>query len=183
MWSIGCILAELGTRVPLFVGTTDIDQLHQIFSILGTPTEKTWPGYTSLQANISMVLPIYEKIDDLNVLFSNRLGQQGIQLLQALLSCRPIDRPSSSEALVFPFLNSIENTISDNNCSRNAGAYRNDTNGSSNSCNNATVRIQVPIPRRSSCRGNSNNHSINNSNISDNANHYFMSIINNNKCS
>lgn len=36
------------TRKALFPGDSEIDQLFQIFRILGTPTEVTWPGVTQL---------------------------------------------------------------------------------------------------------------------------------------
>ncbi|EOA23628.1 hypothetical protein CARUB_v10016824mg, partial [Capsella rubella] len=50
MWSIGCIMAELLSLKPLFRGKSqnDIDQLQQIFAVLGTPSETVWPGFTSL---------------------------------------------------------------------------------------------------------------------------------------
>ncbi|TRZ19704.1 hypothetical protein HGM15179_007437 [Zosterops borbonicus] len=48
IWSIGCIFAEMMTRKALFPGDSEIDQLFQIFRILGTPTEVTWPGVTQL---------------------------------------------------------------------------------------------------------------------------------------
>ena len=35
-------------RVPFLAGETDLDQLGKIFLALGTPTEETWPGLTSL---------------------------------------------------------------------------------------------------------------------------------------
>ncbi|CAN0391874.1 unnamed protein product, partial [Discosporangium mesarthrocarpum] len=44
MWSIGCILAELLLKVPLLPGKTDMEQLHLIFSLLGTPNAHNWPG-------------------------------------------------------------------------------------------------------------------------------------------
>ena len=43
MWAVGCILAELLLRVPFLPGETDLDQLTRIFSVMGTPTEETWP--------------------------------------------------------------------------------------------------------------------------------------------
>ncbi len=43
MWSIGCIFAEMWNRDPLFPGQNDIDQLYQVFQILGTPDEHRWP--------------------------------------------------------------------------------------------------------------------------------------------
>ncbi|KAF6198068.1 hypothetical protein GE061_007814 [Apolygus lucorum] len=48
MWAVGCIIAELLLRVPFLPGESDLDQLTRIFHTLGTPTEQTWPGMTSL---------------------------------------------------------------------------------------------------------------------------------------
>jgi len=39
VWSVGCILAELHGREPLFPGEDYISQLELIFSILGSPSE------------------------------------------------------------------------------------------------------------------------------------------------
>jgi cell division cycle 2-like protein len=33
MWSMGCIMAELLTKKPLFDGKRDIDQLSKVFSL------------------------------------------------------------------------------------------------------------------------------------------------------
>ncbi len=37
VWSAGCILGELLIRLPLFPGTSDIDQLAKIFTVRGSP--------------------------------------------------------------------------------------------------------------------------------------------------
>lgn len=36
-WALGCILAELYLKRPIFRGDTEIDQLSKIFGIMGTP--------------------------------------------------------------------------------------------------------------------------------------------------
>ncbi|XP_068619410.1 cyclin-dependent kinase 20-like [Battus philenor] len=54
LWSIGCIIAEMITKQPLFAGESDIEQLAIVLQHLGTPTEETWPGHTKL--------PDYNKI-------------------------------------------------------------------------------------------------------------------------
>ncbi|CAG9840479.1 unnamed protein product [Diabrotica balteata] len=54
MWSVGCILAEMIMRKPLFPGETDIEQLAIVLGTLGTPNSETWPGLTQL--------PDYNKI-------------------------------------------------------------------------------------------------------------------------
>lgn len=43
IWATGCIFAELMLRVAFMQGNNDIDQLNQIFKVLGTPTEAEWP--------------------------------------------------------------------------------------------------------------------------------------------
>uniref|UniRef100_A0A803LV41 cyclin-dependent kinase n=1 Tax=Chenopodium quinoa TaxID=63459 RepID=A0A803LV41_CHEQI len=48
VWSVGCIFAEMVNQKPLFPGDSEIDELFKIFRTLGTPTEETWPGVTSL---------------------------------------------------------------------------------------------------------------------------------------
>ncbi|XP_010531633.1 PREDICTED: cyclin-dependent kinase G-2 isoform X2 [Tarenaya hassleriana] len=48
MWSLGCIMAELLSKAPLFNGKTELDQLDKIFRILGTPNETIWPGFSKL---------------------------------------------------------------------------------------------------------------------------------------
>ena len=44
IWSIGCILAEMITKRPLFPGKNNQDQLLRIFHLFGTPNESVWPG-------------------------------------------------------------------------------------------------------------------------------------------
>lgn len=49
VWSLGCIFAELSNKIPIFPGASDINQLHMIFNVLGTPTDAIWPNVTKLQ--------------------------------------------------------------------------------------------------------------------------------------
>uniref|UniRef100_A0A914UIW0 non-specific serine/threonine protein kinase n=1 Tax=Plectus sambesii TaxID=2011161 RepID=A0A914UIW0_9BILA len=46
IWAVGCIMAELYMLRPLFPGTSEIDQIFKICSILGTPSKDEWAeGY------------------------------------------------------------------------------------------------------------------------------------------
>ncbi|CAK1553900.1 unnamed protein product [Leptosia nina] len=54
VWAVGCIIAEMITKKPLFAGESDIEQLAIVVQHLGTPTEETWPGRSDL--------PDYHKI-------------------------------------------------------------------------------------------------------------------------
>ena len=40
MWSVGCILAEMLGRRPIFPGKNFIDQLTLIFDVIGSPTDE-----------------------------------------------------------------------------------------------------------------------------------------------
>ena len=44
MFAVGCIMAEVYTFRPLFPGTSEIDMLYRICSILGTPLKTPPPG-------------------------------------------------------------------------------------------------------------------------------------------
>jgi cyclin-dependent kinase 7 len=48
MWSVGCIFLEIVTRTPVFPGDTEVEQLTKIFSLLGTPSDSSWPDVSSL---------------------------------------------------------------------------------------------------------------------------------------
>lgn len=49
IWAVGCIFVECFTKKPFFLGNGyEIEQIFQIFSIMGTPTVKVWPGIEKL---------------------------------------------------------------------------------------------------------------------------------------
>ena len=50
MWAVGCIFAEMFTKTPFFMGNGyEIEQIFQIFSIMGTPTLEYWPGLKKMR--------------------------------------------------------------------------------------------------------------------------------------
>lgn len=104
IWSAGCIMAEMFSGRPLFPGTTNEDQIIRIFRIMGTPTERTWPGLTQFpeyKTNwqmyatqpLSTILP---QIDPL-----------GIDLLQRMLQMRPELRISAADALTHQWFHDL----------------------------------------------------------------------------
>lgn len=49
IWAMGLVIVSmLNKGKAFFTGDSEIDQLHKIFMVLGTPNENTWPGVTSL---------------------------------------------------------------------------------------------------------------------------------------
>ena len=58
IWSAGAILAELFLRGPLFPGQTEMDQLGNIFAVIGTPSQEAWPEDTPvLRHNFAEMRP------------------------------------------------------------------------------------------------------------------------------
>ena len=99
IWSVGCILAEMVTRTPLFKGRTVIDQLERIFQILGTPNDAAWPKFTEIskKKNISKYhgkdLKTLLNLDDISAHF-----------LQETLQCNPQSRPNAKILLCHKFV-------------------------------------------------------------------------------
>lgn len=42
LWSAGCILAELLAGKPIMPGRTEVEQLHKIYKLCGSPSEEYW---------------------------------------------------------------------------------------------------------------------------------------------
>ena len=95
MWSVGCIFAELLLRVPYFPGNSDIEQLSRIFTALGTPTEETWPGVSSLPDYIAFQSQEGTPMRDLFTAATD----DALELLRALLTFNPGERISAKDAL------------------------------------------------------------------------------------
>ena len=104
IWSAGCIMAEMYTGRPLFPGTTNEDQIVRIFRIMGTPTERTWPGITQFpeyKPNFQM----YATQDLRQIL--PQIDPDGIDLLQRMLQLRPEFRISAHDALKHRWFNDL----------------------------------------------------------------------------
>ncbi|KAK0595023.1 hypothetical protein LWI29_002674 [Acer saccharum] len=96
VWSIGCIFAEMVNQKPLFPGMSEIDQLHKIFSIMGTPDEDTWPGVFSLP-DFKPFFPLRFPKD--LATFVPNLDPVGVDLLSKMLCMDPKKRITAKSAL------------------------------------------------------------------------------------
>ncbi|ANZ75747.1 BA75_02530T0 [Komagataella pastoris] len=110
MWAVGCILAELYLRKPLFPGKDYRHQLLLIFEIIGTPTGIDYQSIKSVKAKEYIKsLPCYNKIP-LGKIFRHN-DPQGLDLLGKLLTFNPQNRISVEEALSHPYLSSYHDPL------------------------------------------------------------------------
>ncbi|WCJ27898.1 cyclin-dependent kinase B1 2 [Euphorbia peplus] len=104
MWSVGCIFAEMVRRQALFPGDSEFQQLLHIFRLLGTPTEKDWPGVTSLRD-----WHVYPQWEPQNLARAvPALGPDGVDLLLNMLKFDPTERISAKAAMDHPYFDSLD---------------------------------------------------------------------------
>ncbi|CAD5227686.1 unnamed protein product [Bursaphelenchus okinawaensis] len=94
IWSVGCIVAELFNRKPLFPGETETKQINLIFQKIGTPSPTDWPMDAIVDVHqFPYHRPAERFVDD------RRMSQQGHQLLNQMLQFLPLSRPTATECL------------------------------------------------------------------------------------
>ena len=98
MWSVGCVMAEMFLRVPLFSGESDIQQLDLIFKALGTPDSSY---FQELSGDIPIMFKKHPK-SDFESLFS-AAGENALDLLKMLLEPRPGKRPSALKSMAHKY--------------------------------------------------------------------------------
>lgn len=100
-WACGGVMAELFTLRPLFPGTSEADEIYKVCSIMGSPTVRSWPEGMKLAAQMQFRFPQFLPTP-LSQIIPNA-SVEAIALIQDLLRYDPMQRPSSSQSLQYPF--------------------------------------------------------------------------------
>ncbi|XP_027067129.1 cyclin-dependent kinase F-1-like [Coffea arabica] len=103
LWSLGCIFAELLSLEPLFPGTSDIDQLGRIISVLGNLSKEVWPGCRELPDYKTISFGEVENPIGLESCLPNRSTDE-ILLVKKLLCFHPANRATAMELLQDKYL-------------------------------------------------------------------------------
>ncbi|XP_054795943.1 probable serine/threonine-protein kinase At1g09600 [Prosopis cineraria] len=100
LWSAGCILAELFAGKPIMPGRTEVEQLHKIFKLCGSPSEEYWKKSKLPHATIFKPQHPYKRI--VAETFKD-FPPSALSLLEVLLAIEPEDRGTASLALQSEF--------------------------------------------------------------------------------
>jgi serine/threonine protein kinase len=110
VWSVGCIVAEMFASRPLFPGDSEIDELHQIFKILGTPSDDVWPGVTQLPGYKS-TFQKWPRRDLTEVI--PKADPLALELIEKMLEYDPAKRISAKAALDHPYFDDLSPSVKD----------------------------------------------------------------------
>ncbi|KAH8376530.1 hypothetical protein KR093_000013 [Drosophila rubida] len=176
LWAMGCIMAELYTFRPLFPGSSEVDQLFKICSVLGTPGKSDWPDGYRLAAMIHFRYPDCIKVPLSSVV--SRCSQTGLDLLEDMLAYDPEKRPTAQQSLKYPYFHALKR-ISPTAATKANVKLSSKYGGSSNgvvlppTVSNNVLPVQEKLHAVTELihqSNNNNNHNNNNNNIVNNNN-------------
>ncbi|KAM7352443.1 uncharacterized protein ACRADG_004953 isoform 2-T5 [Cochliomyia hominivorax] len=170
LWAMGCIMAELYTFRPLFPGSSEVDQLYKICSVLGTPDKNDWPDGYRLAAVIHFRYPDCVRVP-LNSIVT-RCSQSGLDLLEDLLLYDPDKRPTAQQSLKYPYFNALKRispaaaTKANVKLTAKYGSNSNVTHNLSSNVLPVQEKLQTltEMIQRSNANNNNNNNNTNNNN-------------------
>ncbi|XP_068661623.1 probable serine/threonine-protein kinase At1g54610 [Aristolochia californica] len=96
LWSAGCILAEMLAGKPIMPGRTEVEQLHKIFKLCGSPTEEYWKKSKLPHATIFKPQQPYKRC--IAETFKD-FPPSSLPLIETLLAIDPAERKAASDAL------------------------------------------------------------------------------------
>ncbi|GFZ14048.1 protein kinase superfamily protein [Actinidia rufa] len=96
LWSAGCILAELLAGKPIMPGRTEVEQLHKIFKLCGSPSDEYWKKSKLPHATIFKPQQSYERC--IAETFKD-FPPSSLPLIETLLSIDPAERLTATAAL------------------------------------------------------------------------------------
>jgi serine/threonine protein kinase len=106
VWSIGCIMAELMLREPLFkTSGGEIKQLEKIFDVMGTPIPSYVETHIQQEAVRKFLLKARTRDGTFKTLFApEKYPTEEVDLLERMLHFAPEDRITIEKALEHPYL-------------------------------------------------------------------------------
>ena len=107
VWSMGCVIAELTLKRPIFAGKSASDQFLEIMKVLGTPTNEQMKIMSEKKKGNSKLPKINPK--PWNEVFKGKINDPlYIDLVSKLLVYEPLKRLRPYEALNHPYFDELK---------------------------------------------------------------------------
>ncbi|XP_050795311.1 mitogen-activated protein kinase 15 isoform X2 [Gopherus flavomarginatus] len=104
MWSIGCILGEMLLGKPLFPGTSTVNQIEQILSVIPAPSQEDILAiHSDYRASVINRISSRRRVTIEEILPSST-SAHALDLLKRLLVFNPDKRLTAEEALQHPYV-------------------------------------------------------------------------------
>ncbi|VFQ68552.1 unnamed protein product [Cuscuta campestris] len=103
LWSAGCVFAELFCGRPFLKGRTEVEQLHKIFKLCGSPSEDYWKRSKLPLATVFKLQYPYESTLRERC---REFPEAAVDLIETLLSIEPYKRGTASSTLASEYFNS-----------------------------------------------------------------------------
>uniref|UniRef100_A0A452H5A2 Protein kinase domain-containing protein n=1 Tax=Gopherus agassizii TaxID=38772 RepID=A0A452H5A2_9SAUR len=104
MWSIGCILGEMLLGKPLFPGTSTVNQIEQILSVISAPSQEDILAiHSDYRASVINRISSRQRVTIEEILPSSTPAH-ALDLLKRLLVFNPDKRLTAEEALQHPYV-------------------------------------------------------------------------------
>lgn len=105
IWGIGCVIFEVISFFPLFPGSNEIDQVHKIHSVLGTPPSHIIERFKQHSRHVELHFP---SRNGCGIAHMNKdLSPLCLDLISKLLEYDPAARITAKEALKHPFFSPL----------------------------------------------------------------------------
>jgi cyclin-dependent kinase 7 len=127
IWSTACVIAELAVRDFFLPSETDIAQLNVITEVFGIPTETEWPGISSLRHwEVSLKGSAPKRPQPLSWwrMRLPLLGEDGIDLIRAMMTMDPAKRLDARGALKHPYWTNIPRPTAKDKLPRQGGGEK-----------------------------------------------------------
>lgn len=110
LWGAGCVFFEVLTLFPLFPGNNELDQVHRIHDIMGTPKKELLDNFQKHATHMEFDFP-QKKGTGIEKMLKH-VSKHCVDLLNKMMTYDPDDRITASQALKHPYFKDLrENDI------------------------------------------------------------------------
>lgn len=118
VWAVGCILAEMMLKRPVFPGTSTLDQLERVIQVTGKPSASDIESIKSpFAATMLESIRQPERPRSLSDIFP-RASEDLLDFLRKCFQFNPNKRPSVNELLTHPYLSQFHDLSSEPECQK-----------------------------------------------------------------